>query len=117
MDPLLGLAALPALAALTAISFKAGDRSARKKRAKAQMAKVDVLGSRKDAALLLALGFDPTRHRLQPVDRPGMGAAYRGLRVLDRAGAPLGFFSEKKLRSPKVRRRWLEEMRRTEVKA
>jgi hypothetical protein len=115
MDPALAgasLAALPMLAALGAAAGWTRARSNRKReKIRQHLRKVDIPGSRKDMALLIAMGYDPTRHRLEPVERLGK----RSMRVLNLAGVPVRSFTLKQLRTPEFEKRWQQALREVQL--
>lgn len=110
MDPIITLPAMLALGAVAGAAISR--RRDRKKRAREAMRSVDVPGTQRDAALLLALGHDPDRHRIQPVRRP-----HKGLRIVDFLNRPVAFYTANQLKTPKVRKAWGEAMRQVSVSA
>src|SRR4051812_14936791 len=102
MDPALIGAGLAALTPMAALLTVAGiHRGRQKKRRRAAMKAIDVPGSRRDLALIIAMGGDPQKHRITVV-RKGV----KGLRLVDDEGRPVRFLSERQLRSPDMRARF-----------
>src|SRR5688500_6872659 len=103
MDPALvgaGLATLPALGALlVAAGIPRG--GARKRRIREALKAIDVPGSRRDLAMVIAMGGDPVRHRLEPVLKPS-----KGMRLIDADGHPVRFMSAKQMASEQMRVRF-----------
>lgn len=110
MDPIITLPAMLALGAVAGAAISR--RRDRKKHAREAMRSVDVPGTKRDAALLLALGHDPDKHRIRPVLKP-----HKGLRIVDFMNRPVAFYTANQLRQPKVRRAWDKAMRQVSVTA
>lgn len=99
MDPFITLPAMLALGAVAGAAI--GRRRDRKKQALAALREIDVPGSQRDAALLIALGHDPDRHRIRPVTKP-----FKGLQIVDVLNRNVRFWTVKQLRTDKVRKAW-----------
>jgi len=109
MDPALLGASLAALPTLGALLVVGGIRRHQKRaRVRKAMQAIDVPGSRRDLALILAMGGDPQKHRIEPVLKP-----WKGLRLVDDDGKPFRSMTEKQLRSPVMRAKFKEAQRRT----
>lgn len=108
MDPFI---TLPAMLALGAVAGAAINRRRdRKKRAREALRSVDVPGTQRDIAVLMALGHDPDRHRIQPVTRP-----HKGLRIVDFLNRPVAFYTANQLRRPWVRKAYDKALKRVAV--
>lgn len=108
MDPIITLPAVLALGAV--VGHAVSRRRDRKKRALEAMREVDVPGTQRDVAVLVALGHDPARHRIQPVHHP-----VKGLRIVDFVNRPVAFHSLAQMRKPKFQKAYHEAMRQTSV--
>lgn len=110
MDPII---ALPAVLALGAVAGAAITRRRNeKKRAREALRQVDVPGTQRDIALLMALGHDPDKHRIRPVKRP-----HQGLQIVDVLNRNVAFYTVAQLRKPRVRKAWAAALKQVEVTA